>query len=147
MNRVIDPYSLFKINVETAFIEKRPVTGTVVAVMDLMLPERSLNLIAQHSRVLKKREIHELILVTDPLAKPGSVVRGASYLCFFEVTEGGVVLVNDKVIINDTPICVIKGYDETHAPNHINIVCFGSDTKTGKQLGLKVGDKVTILRQ
>ncbi|MEM2075346.1 MAG: hypothetical protein QW705_04755 [Zestosphaera sp.] len=142
----LDPYSSFKISTDVAFADRGSIAGRVVAVMDLVLPERSLNLITPHSRALRKYEIHELILTADPSARPGGTARGAAYLCFFEVTRGGVILVNDRVVVNNAPVCTIRGYDETHAPNHINIVCYDNNVKTGKQLGLRVGDKVVVTR-
>jgi len=41
-----------------------------------------------------------LIITNDPNAKPGDTIKGATYVCFFEVLEGGVSLIKDKVIIN-----------------------------------------------
>jgi len=41
-----------------------------------------------------------LIITNDPNTKPGDTIKGAPYVCFFEVLEGGVSLIKDKVIIN-----------------------------------------------
>jgi hypothetical protein len=95
---------------------------------------------------LKKYEIHELILPSDPPAKPGGVARGAICLYFFEVVEGDVILVDDKVVIDEIPVCDIKGYDETQAPNHINAICYDDKVGTGRQPGLRVDSKVVISR-
>jgi len=96
----LEPYSSMRINVDLTFVKKKPIRGQVVAVLDLELPEREFHLITPHSRVLKKYEIHELIITNDPNTKPGDTIKGATYVCFFEVLEGGVSLIKDKVIIN-----------------------------------------------
>jgi hypothetical protein len=67
-------------------------------------------------------------------------------LYFFEVVEGGVILVNDKVVIDEMPVCGIIGYDEMQAPNHINAICYDDKVGTGRQPGLRVGSKVVISR-
>lgn len=140
----LEPYSSMSIDVSKAFIERISIVGEIVAVLDLTLPERELHLITPYSRALKTHEIHELIVINDARASPNSIVKGAVYIGFFEVKRGGIVLVGDEVIINDKPICIVKGFDETHMPNHINIVCYSEKPATGKQLGINVGDTVLI---
>ena len=142
----MEPYSSMRINVDKAFVKKKTIRGQIVAVLDLVLPERELHLITPHSRALKKYEIHELFITNDPNAKPGDTIKGATYICFFEVIEGGISLVKDKVIINGLNVGEIIGFDETHMPNHLNIVCYSKIRKTGKELGLNIGDEVFITR-
>lgn len=112
--------------------------------MDLYLPERELKLIVPQSRVLRAGEIHELVLVSDPNAGPGSTVRGGTYLCFFEVVEGGVVTVGDVVYLRGIPLCVIRGFDETHMPNHINIACYTEQPRTGREIGLILEEELIL---
>jgi len=140
----LEPYRQFRIDVSKAYVGRTPVRGRVVAVLDLVLPERELHLITPHSRALKKHDIHEVIVVNDANAKPSSVVKGAIYIGFFEVTEGGIILVGDEIFIGGTHVCTVRGFDETHMPNHINIVCYSRKPATGKELGIKVGDEVII---
>jgi hypothetical protein len=36
----------------------------------------------------------------------------------------------------------VLGFDETHEPNHINIIIAVKKRKTGKDLGLSIGDSL-----
>ncbi|MEM4979788.1 MAG: hypothetical protein QW371_03805 [Candidatus Bathyarchaeia archaeon] len=115
-----------------------------MAILDLRIPNRKLKLIAQHSRALKEREIHELIVTKDPNAGPGGLIDSATYVCFFEVFEGGVALVGDKILIGGSEVGELIGFDETHFPNHLNIVMLGKYDKTGRELNLRLEDEVVI---
>lgn len=137
-----DPYvaGLFKSNPYTAL---REITGTVVAVLDARLAARGLRLIAPISRCLARGEIHELILTTQPVG-PGDRVEDVHYLAFFEVTQGGVAVVGQTVRIAGHEVGRVAGFDETHMPNHMNVVLSGTRGVTGGELGLHPGDAVTI---
>lgn len=137
-----DPYvaGLFRSNPYAAL---REITGTVVAVLDARLEGRGLNLIAPISRCLVRGEIHELILTTGVVG-PGDRVDDVHYLAFFEVSKGGVVVVGQTVRIAGHEVGRIAGFDETHMPNHMNIVLSGSRGVTGGELGLQPGDAVII---
>ena len=50
----------------------------------------------------------------------------------------------ERLTIGKHLIGKIAGYDETHAPNHTNIVLKGPKRKTGEDWGIKTGDKVVI---
>ncbi|MEM4487896.1 MAG: hypothetical protein QXK88_03715 [Desulfurococcaceae archaeon] len=139
-----EPYARFSIMGKDIFLAKRSVSGTVIAVMDLRLPDRELKLITPHTRAVKSGEIHELILTSNPDAKPGSSVKGAVYLCFFEVTKGGIVAVGDILFLRKEPLCSIAGFDETHMPNHMNIICYTKEPKTGGEIGLHLGEELII---
>lgn len=132
-------------NLKEVYYEKKQVEGKIVAVLNLKTPNRELNLISTASRAVKKSEIHELV-GTPESAKPGEKVNSAYYIGFFEVTQGGVILSGDSVWINDKKIGTILGYDETHMPNHLNIVIKIEDLKTGAELGVEVGDNIIIRR-
>ena len=142
-----EPYTRFKIDVRKAFVERSSITGRIVAILDLKLSERELHLITPHSRALRKNEICEIIVITDINAFPGAVVKGATYIGFFEVIEGGIALVGDVIMIKGEKICTIRGFDETHMPNHLNVVCYAKEARTGKELGIHINDEVIIFSQ
>jgi len=48
------------------------------------------------------------------------------------------------VIIAGKEIGTLVGFDETHMPNHLNILLYGPERRTGQQFGLKGGDTVII---
>ncbi len=139
-----DPYH--KISREP-FYERSIVKGRVVAVLDVMTRSRNLELIDTRSRVLKRHEVHEIILTDDLTASPGKTVSDAVYLAFFEVTDGGVIVSGDHLVVSEERIGELAGYDETHCPNHINLVIRTSEAKTGRQAGIHVGDSLAFLRR
>jgi len=125
------------------FVRHRPVTGVVVAVLAGSLPDRGLELMPQPSRVLCRGEIHELILTTED-ARPGSRVNAISYLGFFEVKQGGVVVAGDDVRVRGSVIGEIAGFDATHMPNHLNVVLRGRVALDGLAWRFGLGDQVVI---
>jgi len=137
-----DPYKegMFKKN---PYAKKRPVKGVIKVVLEGVYEERGLNLIVQPSRCLLKNEIHELILTTEE-AKPGDKVNKIAYLGFFEVTEGSVVVFQDPVKIGGKKVGIIAGFDETHSPNHYNIVVKGDELISGKDRLIELDMEVEI---
>lgn len=143
-----EPYKEGKISRDRAslgkiYVSRSPVEGRLVTVLNLSLTGRRLQLIQTPSRALVKHEIHELV-GTNEDAAPGQEVGNAWYLGFFEVTQGGVILHGDEVAVGDRTVGEILGFDETHMPNHINIVVKLRQVATGLELGLKLWDKVVI---
>jgi hypothetical protein len=121
---------------------KAAVHGRLAVVLDGVFDDRGLQLIKPTSRALKAYEIHELIL-TDEQISPGGTVNRIAYVGFVEITRGGVIVVGDPVYVNDRKIGLIAGFDETHMPNHLNIVLTGS-RETGKTLDLSLGAELKI---
>jgi hypothetical protein len=138
-----DPYAQGLIDFNP-FAERRDIAGHIVTVLDGRLDNRGIELIPARSRVLQKHEIHELILSLEADGKPGARIDRIGYLGFFEVAQGGVVVTGDRIQINGKWSGIILGFDETHTPNHINIVVSGDVKKTGRELVLRVGDCVTV---
>jgi len=120
-----DPYKtgMFKTN---PYAKKKALKGNLVVVLDGKYEERGLQLIPQPSRCLVADEVHELIL-TDEAKKPGDVVNKIAYIGFFVVRESTVITVGDEVKINGQVIGNIAGFDETHMPNHYNIVIYSEE--------------------
>jgi hypothetical protein len=137
-----DPYKkkMFKSN---PYIKKKPLSGNLLVVLDGKYEERGLKLIPQPSRCLLADEVHELIL-TDENKVPGEIVNKIAYLGFFVVRESSVAVVGDEVEVAGCVVGKIVGFDETHMPNHYNIVVFSEETISGNELGLEIDDKVII---
>ncbi len=102
------------------FLEKSTVVGRLVARLRGFSDERNLRLIPQPSRVLNLGEIHELVCTTED-ADPGEEVVSVGFVGFFEVEIGGVALAGDRVRVGGLG-GVLLGFDDTHAPNHYNLV-------------------------
>ncbi|NIO68142.1 MAG: hypothetical protein GTN71_03570, partial [Anaerolineae bacterium] len=76
------------------YVDKRDVVGRVVCILDARSENRGMELSIHPSRAMPKGEIHELVATDDPQARPGKVVDRVAYIGFFEVEEGGIILVN-----------------------------------------------------
>ena len=140
-----DPYSsgMFK---ENPYYAKSDVQGKLVVVLQGKYEDRGLELIKPVSRCVRKYDIHELIVSDEENIGPGSEVNKIAYVGFVEILEGGVIIAGDGVFRNEEHIGVIAGFDETHMPNHLNIVIRCDKRTTGVELGCCTGDDI-IFRQ
>lgn len=143
-----DPY-ISGLYVSVGKLTKRDTIGEMVGLADALADKRGLSLIPQRTRGLHKHEIHELLTTDEADVGPGKTVNRVGLIGFFEVTRGGVTAVGDHLSINDREIGKVVGFDETHFPNHYNLVLFSADRPTGIRLGIRIGDIVRIgsLRQ
>lgn len=128
------------------YAANRPVTGAVVTVLDSTHETRGLKLISTYSRALRKNSIHELIATDEADKRPGDTANRIAYLAFFEVARGGCVIAGETLFVDGKPIGQIIGFDETHEPNHINIIIGVKQRRTGPQLKIKVGSKIKFER-
>jgi hypothetical protein len=143
-----------KVKIETTrfvtlatYAANRPVEGEVVTVLDSTHESRGLKLISTYSRALQKNSIHELIAADETGGKPGGAVNRIAYLAFFEVSRGGCIIVGETLFVDDQPVGKVIGYDETHEPNHLNIVIGVKQRQTGPQLKISLGSKIKFARK
>jgi hypothetical protein len=115
-----------------------------VAILDLILDARGMQLIDPKSRALSKFSICEIAITDEVATKPGHIINHVGYLGFFEVTMGGVAIVGDNFLINETLVGRLIGFDVAHAPNHLNVVIKVDEMTTGEKMQLKIGDQVKI---
>ncbi len=128
------------------YAANRPVEGEVVTVLDSTHEARGLKLLPTYSRALKKDSIHELIATDETGTGPGTTVNRIAYLAFFEVARGGCILVGESLFVDEKRVGVILGFDETHEPNHLNIILGTERRQTGPQLKISVGSKIKFER-
>jgi len=126
------------------FHDKRIMSAQVVAVLRGKIDNRELKLIKEKSRALRKDEISELILTDEMNARPGDTVNNIAYVAFVEINTGGVLLSGDELVCEKGVIGKVIGFDETHMPNHLNIVLSDKKMKDGTELGLSVGERVNF---
>ena len=126
------------------YVAKSDVTGHVVAVLRGVTDRRGLYLTAYRSRAVPKGEIHEL-MITDEEGDVETTVNRVALIAFFEVAEGGVILLDDQVTIGTRVIGTVAGFDETHMPNHQNI-CLRGELRDGESIEIRVGDAVRLAR-
>lgn len=142
----LDPYASGLIK-KSPYAQKKIIKGNVVAILDSIIEKRGLNLITPHSRAVKKWEIHELIATEEKGAGPGKIVNNVAYVCFFEVSEGGVIVIGDEVYIGGKFIGKIAGLDDTHMPNHQNIILYTPNKKTGIELKINLDEKILFKKK
>ena len=139
-----DPYVMPIASTVVGKTITRELKGQIVAVSGRSFDERGLSLIPQPTRVLCKNEIHELVTTDEVGAGPNKTINRAGAIGFFEVTQGSYVLVGDPVFINGKDIGKLAGFDETHLPNHTNIVVLSPKRVSGLEAGFHIGDRVSI---
>lgn len=140
----MDPYVLPIAFTTFGEIKRRETKGQIVVIGNRSYDKRGLSLIPQLTRVLCQNEIHELMTTDEVGAEPNKTVDRISTIGFFEITQGGSVAVGEPVFINGKEIGKIAGFDETHFPNHYNIVIISPERFTGTEVNLNINDEVII---
>ncbi|HSW30767.1 MAG TPA: hypothetical protein VLH75_14870 [Longimicrobiales bacterium] len=138
-----DPYARKLIKLDF-FHAKRPMQGAVVVVLDGYLDTRSLSLIQPISRAYPQHAVIELIATDEAAAVPGGSVQAIAYLGFVELLTSGVIVAGDEVVVRGEVVGTIAGYDDTHMPNHQNVIVAVQRRTSGKDLGWRVGEPVEI---
>lgn len=121
---------------------RRETSGSIVTILRTSRDDRGLKLLRERTRCIRRFDIHELIVTDEGDPKPAGVVDHIGYLAFVEFEIGGVIAIGDIVSIDESPIGHIAGFDETHLPNHMNIVLQSQDRTAGLARGLKLGQVV-----
>lgn len=129
------------------YAANRPVEGQIVTVLDSMHEARGLKLMPTYSRALARHSVHELIATDETDRQPGQTADRIAYLAFFEVTRGGCVLVGETLLLENEPVGTVLGFDETHEPNHLNIIIGVTRRRTGRELEFAVGRRIRFERR
>jgi hypothetical protein len=131
---------------KNAIVHAAPLVARVIAVIDLRREDRGLRLATWTSRAIRSGEIHELIATDEPaVAASGTPIDAVSYLAFVEFTQGGVVLIGSILRRKNVEIGRLRGFDETHMPNHMNIIVQSPHRATGAELGWQIGDRIDFV--
>lgn len=125
---------------------KQTVTGELVVVLDVSYGSRGLELITPLSRAVPRGDIHELIVTDELDPREDSTVDSAAVVGFVEISRGGVVAVGDRVVIDGHSLGEVVGFDESHAPNHQNIVISTDDCRSGVAMNLELQRPVRFER-
>ncbi|MFE5729639.1 DUF6917 domain-containing protein [Streptomyces sp. NPDC056528] len=119
-------------------------TGRWVAVMEHRRLSRGMKLERWRTRALPAGTVHELMTTPAPPPAGGDRVDEVSYLGFAEFT-GGLLAVGDAVHEADGKLLGhVLGFDDTHLPNHMNVVLLSEDRRTGRQRGLVPGGRLRV---
>lgn len=126
------------------YVVKDDVVGRVVCLLDARSENRGMELVIHPSRAVPRGQIHELVLTDQAEAAPGGTVDRVAYVGFFEVEHGGLILVGDRVTVDGQELGRVAGFNETHFPNHMNVLLKAPVRQTGVELGVKLGAKVVF---
>lgn len=138
-----EPYARGIIS-KNPFSQKSDVVGAIVAVMDLVLPNRDLTLDHFGSRSIAAGAICELAVTNEPDLAQGSLVHSAGYLGFARIDQAGVIAVGDDCILDDRRIGPVIGFESGHEPNHFSVIVGSDALQSGQDLGLKPGSPVVF---
>jgi hypothetical protein len=138
-----DPYASGKLPANL-YHKKNDVTGKLVVVLHARIEDRGCRLIVQRSRCIRAGEVHELILTDQGDKKPGETVDNVAYLGFFAADVSGVIIIGDVLTIGGKEYGTVLGFDETHAPNHLNILLHIPERITGAEADLQLQSAVTF---
>ena len=118
------------------FSAKVPMVGRWVAVLDHARRDRGLVLNSHSTRCIHAGEIHEFLVCRTPPGQRTGAIDAVSYLGFGEFLVAGVIALGDELWVQGQPLGEVIGFDETHMPNHQNIVIYSDNTACGSELGL-----------
>jgi hypothetical protein len=138
-----DPYAAGMIR-GAPNILRLPLNGRFAGVLNSKRFQRGLMLIQPKTRCIRKFDIHEFVITDEMDAAPGCGVDRFFGVGFVEFNSGGVIAQGDRVEVGGVTVAEVAGFDETHAPNHLNIVLRTPAPRTGIELGIKPGDPVMI---
>jgi hypothetical protein len=139
-----DPYA-DGIVAQNLKVIKKPICARAVGILTNSAKNRNMDLIASSSRAVRLSDVHELVC-TGEFRKPSEVVRDISYLSFIVFEESGVLAIGDQVEVDGKVFGKILGFNEIHAPNHINIVIRVLPPITGYDAKWKPGMKLRFVR-
>ena len=139
-----DPYEAGIIAVPSRIL-RAPLEACFVGVLDSRREGRGMSLIHPRTRCIRRHEVHELIITDEPGAGSGKPVNRCHYLGFVEFQAAGVLVEGDTLTVAGQTLGTVAGFDDSHFPNHYNIVIKGPRLVTGIELRQKPGDPVTFL--
>jgi len=127
------------------FHEKRIVRARVVVILKGTIKKRGLQLITPQSRCVREKEIFEFMIAEDKDVGPGKTADTVRYLGFAEVERGGSIRIGDKVLLNGETLGQVVGFDETHMPNHQNVVLRGLENTPSVESRMKLESNMEFL--
>lgn len=142
---MVDPYKAGFFN-ENPYAAKRIIEGKLAVILRGKLEKRGLELIPTISRAVLKNDVHELIVTDQENVGPGSKVDKIAYIGFVEITAGGVMVVGDTLTCQGKVLGKVVGFDETHLPNHLNIVISSDARSDGVEQNLQLESDITFIK-
>lgn len=121
-----EPYKAKLIPEYSRLTPKKQVVGRLVAYGGLRLINRGTWLMHPRTRACPKNSIVELTITDEEGIEPATQVNSVLYIGFFEIIQGGMVVCDDPVTIQDKKVATVAGFTDIHYPNHLNIIATGT---------------------
>jgi predicted dehydrogenase len=118
---------------------KAPVSAELVKLLHHRRDDRGMVLSPSRSRCIAAGELHELVTTTDRPSAPGDPVDVVGFIGFAAFKAPAIVERGDAVWLADRQIGVVAGFDECHAPNHLNIIIDVPQLVAAGDLDARVG--------
>ena len=126
------------------YARKTDVNARLFTVLDWAAEDRDMTLMPHLSRAVRRGDILELAATDEADIQPGGTVQRIAYLGFAEVLEAGLLLSGDSVTTGREALGSVVGFDETHMPNHLNVILKVETQKTGREVDLTLDALVTF---
>lgn len=123
---------------------KLPVRTSLVRLLFHETVGRGMRLAPAGSACISRGEIHELVVTTDDTDRAGAVVDHVAYVGFIEFLDPAMLTRGDTFWVGDRLLGEFAGYDESHMPNHLNLVLRGECLVTAEDLDLRPADVVVV---
>ena len=124
--------------------DKRPVEGVVVKLLHHKRTDRGMILTEFETRCVRVGEIHELVTTDQATAMCGDRVDRVGFLGFVEITRAGVIEIGDTVVHNGKSLGRVLGFDESHFPNHYNILIASEGLLTAHEAELSIEERIVF---
>jgi L-arabinose 1- dehydrogenase len=132
-------------------VAKPPVTATVVKLLFHTRTDRGMALSPWESRCIPAGQVHELLTTTDRPRAAGDRIDRVGFLGFAAFDTPAVLERGDGVwLVPRSPVGdtarrqlgTVAGFDESHWPNHYNIVIDTDELLTAGDVDLHPGDEL-----
>ena len=130
-----------------SIINKLPLKGHFIKLLDHKKTNRGMTLISEMSRCIKRNEIHEIVTTDHEKLCAGSRVDRVGFLGFAEFINPGVIDFGDIVTVNHQIIGKVVGFDSCHYPNHYNILIKTSKLLISSEIDLAVEHEISFEKE
>lgn len=124
---------------------KLPVSTRVVRLLFHVADDRGMRLSPSGSRCIPVGQIHELVTTTDRPTNAGDIVDNVGFLGFVEFKDPAMLCRGDEVWLGDLRIGTLAGFDESHFPNHYNILIRSDRLWTAGDVDLRPLDEIRFV--
>jgi hypothetical protein len=125
-----------------SIIFKPPIASILCSVHGTRRNNRGMKPIVQRTRCVEQGSIHEIIIVEERVVKEKGLIEETAYIGFTQFLTGGLLECGDSVYLNNMLLGELAGFDDTHMPNHLNILVQRSNLVTGIDLKCSFSDLI-----